>query len=168
MRTIPANPSATLRALNPQIYGPSVPKDTPEQPRKATQQPRVGVLMGKQGVGSGKGIPRARKAMNKTESAYAAILEAERKHGDIKRWEREGITLRWPDGMCYTGDFTVWNWNVSGDSPTDGPHQIEIIETKGGFIRDDALVKFRAARAHWPEFVFRMMQYSKREWRQIL
>ncbi len=95
--------------------------------------------------------------MNKTETAYSLILEARKRRGDIARWEREGMTLRWPDGMTYTADFTVWH--------TGG---ILLIETKGAWIEGDALVKFRAARAYWPEFQFEMQQCKKGQWERIL
>lgn len=102
--------------------------------------------------------PRGRKGMNRTEAAYALILEAEKQAGVIRRWEREGITLRWRDGMTYTADFAVW----SNDK------RLAFIETKGAFLRDDALVKFRAARAHWPEFAFEMWQLKGGAWTQLL
>lgn len=102
--------------------------------------------------------PRGRKGMNKTEAAMALRLEAQKRSGDIRRYEREGVSLRWPDGMVYNPDFVVWQSWAS----------IIMIETKGAFVRDDALVKFRAARAHWPEFQFQMWRLTKGRWEQVL
>lgn len=95
--------------------------------------------------------------MNKTESAFTRLLDAMKSRGDIDRYDREGITLRWDDGMTYTPDFSCYNGS-----------QITFIEVKGAFIEGDALVKFRSARAHWAMFKFEMWQYAKREWNKIL
>lgn len=109
----------------------------------------------------GLGKPKGRRAMNRTEAAYALILEAKKRSGMIVRYGWEEITLRWPDGMRYTPDFCVWYPNV--------PNELVFIETKGPFIEGDALVKFRAARAFWPEFEFKMMQRAKdKTWSRIL
>lgn len=101
--------------------------------------------------------PRGRKGMNRTEAAYSLILEAKKRAFEVDRWEREGITLRWPDGMTYTADFVIW-----------GPPGITLLEAKGPWIEQDALVKFRAARAHWPEFAFEMWQLKGGAWTQLL
>lgn len=99
--------------------------------------------------------------MNKTETAFAARLEALKRAGEIIRWDREGITLRWPDGMTYSADFAVIR-------PSEFGILLVLMETKGAFLRDDSLVKFRAARAYWPEFEFELHQFKRGQWSRIL
>lgn len=97
--------------------------------------------------------------MNKTEQAYASRLEAMKNRRDILDYVREGVTLRWDDGLAYTPDF--WVLHIDGSQ--------EMIETKGPHIRDDALVKFRAARDKWKRaYSFSMWQLRKGEWEKIL
>lgn len=152
---LPSNPSATLRALNAHLW-PSAALRAATLPASVPAEPKPG-----------KGKPRGRKGMNDTERAYSLILEAQKAAGNIERWEREGMTLRWPDGMAYSPDFMVVK-KVIWEHPESPLTQILFIETKGAYIRDDALVKFRAARAHWPEFEFRMMQRVKGVWTELL
>jgi hypothetical protein len=52
--------------------------------------------------------------------------------------------------------------------PTLADGTVEMHEVKGGYIRDDALVKFKVARELYPQFRWRMWQYDKGEWRQVL
>lgn len=113
--------------------------------------------------------PRGRAPMNKTETAYSLILEARKRTGDIVDWEREGITLRWPDGMAYTPDFTVIKY-VDDPAGASGPLvRILFVETKGPRIEEDALVKYRAARDKWGRFYrFEMQQLTKEGWNRIL
>lgn len=130
---------------------------------ESTSQPVLEAPDGKKSGGLAK--PRGRKGMNKTEAAYALILESKKRAGEILRYEREGITLRWPDGMTYSADFAVW-MNTGQQYPHE--KQLLFIETKGAWIEQDALVKFRAARAHWPEFDFQMWQMKKGAWTRLL
>ncbi len=142
----------------------SMASKRPEQP-PVTSQPREPVATAKPAKKTAGGLakPRGRRKMNKTEAAYALILEAKKRAGEILRYEWEGVSLRWPDGMVFNPDFAVW----SADSTT-GSIELSFIETKGAFIEGDALVKFRAARAHWPEFDFQMWQLKKGLWTQLL
>jgi hypothetical protein len=109
-------------------------------------------------------IPRLPKPrMNKTESEYALILEAMKRKGEIVRYEYEGITLRWAD-MRYTPDFIVFKEAEHGYSHLE----TKFIEVKGGHIWDRDIVRFKGARAYWPEFQFEMHQKKRGEWKQIL
>ncbi len=139
----------------------SMASKRPEQP-PVTSQPHEPVVTAKPSKKAAGGLakPRGRRKMNKTEAAYALILEAKKRTGQVVRYGWEEITLRWPDGMSYTPDFCVWYPNV--------PSQLVFVETKGPWIEDDAKVKFRAARAHWPEFDFQMWQLKKGLWTQLL
>lgn len=106
---------------------------------------------------------KKKSKMNKTESAYAAILEIKRKAGDIIHWGFEEVTLKLASGVRYTPDFFVVRYNGMNDRPP----QIEFHETKGGFIRDDARIKFQFARKQFPFFRFTMMQYKGGNWSEI-
>lgn len=78
-------------------------------------------------------------AMNKTEAAYAAHLEA-LKHAGVVLWFRfEGLKFRLADNTFYTPDFAVMA--ASG--------QMECHEVKG-FMHDDANVKIKVAADSYP------------------
>ena len=100
-----------------------------------------------------------RGIMNKTETEYAQILEGMKSFGQILRYEFEGITLRWAD-MRYTPDFAVF---IKTGEPVVG---IKLIEIKGPHIWSRDIVRFKGARAYWPEFAFEMWQKTKRGWVQ--
>ena len=107
-----------------------------------------------------KGIP------NKTEAEFGLMLESQKRNGEILRYEFEGITLRWAD-MKYTPDFVVFqDYNeceFTEDGITSKPF-IKLIEVKGGRIWDRDIVRFKGARAYWPEFAFEMHQKTKNGW----
>ncbi len=108
-----------------------------------------------------------RCGMNKTESEYAMRLEAQKRAGEILRYEFEGITLRFAN-VRYTPDFVVIeNWYTKEKFPI----VIKFIEVKGPFIkgnRERAVERFRHAKTYWPEFTFEMHQRTKDGWRQII
>jgi len=109
---------------------------------------------------------RRRGIMNKTETEYSQILEGTRQLGQIIRWEFEGITLRWAD-MRYTPDFIVFRY-YDDELPEDQkqPGGIKLIEVKGPHIWSRDIVRFKGARAYWPEFAFEMWQKTKAGWKQ--
>jgi len=93
--------------------------------------------------------PRKRQApgtMNKTEAAYAARLALLQRAGEIQSFRFEPIKFRLADRTFYTPDFMV----VMGD-------EIQFHEVKGGYVEDDAAVKFKAAAEMYPEFQFQMV-----------
>lgn len=100
-----------------------------------------------------------RGVMNKTEAEFALMLEAQKRSGEILRYEYEGITLRWAD-MRYTPDFVVFEDSYLHVKKPDS-HIIKLIEVKGGHIWDRDIVRFKGARAYWPEFAFEMWQLKK-------
>jgi len=114
---------------------------------------------------------RRRGIMNKTETEYALVLDAMKGFGQILRWEFEGITLRWAD-MRYTPDFVVFNspmfaCDSSGQTAViGGSYLITLIEVKGAHIWSRDVVRFKGARAFWPEFRFEMWQKTKAGWKQ--
>lgn len=89
------------------------------EPRTATENPAK----------PGRTRGRA-KAMNKTEVAYAAVLEARRIAGEIAAWWFEDVTFRLGPDCRYTPDFVILL--PSGT--------MEIHEVKG-HMEDDARVK---------------------------
>lgn len=99
-----------------------------------------------------------RSRMNKTESEFAQRLEIMKRAGEILRYEYEGITLRWAD-MRYTPDFLVIDLTIYA--------RIKLIEVKGGHIWDRDIVRFKGARAFWPEFAFEMHQKTKKGWKRL-
>lgn len=87
-----------------------------------------------------------RSTMNKTEAQYAEYLELLRRTNKIKMWKFHAVKLYLAETCWYETDFMV----VNNDD------ELEIHETKG-FMRDDALVKFKVACAAYP-FIFKMVK----------
>ena len=90
--------------------------------------------------------PRPRQ--NKWEEAYDAELRMRYGAGIIQWYGFEAIKLRLADSTYYTPDFAVLD--ESG---------LSFIEVKG-FIRDDAIVKFKIAAEQFP-FKFQMIRKQK-------
>ena len=78
-------------------------------------------------------------AMNKTEAAYARLLETRKSAGEIAWYKFEGLKFRLADNTFYTPDFAVML--------SDG--QIELHEVKG-FWTDDARAKTKIAADMYP------------------
>lgn len=87
--------------------------------------------------------------MNKTEEAWAAALEFQRREGSVLWWAYEAITLKLASDCRFTPDFLV--------QLADGT--LECHEVKGWF-RDDAKVKIKVAAALFP-LVFRLVIKKK-------
>jgi hypothetical protein len=77
--------------------------------------------------------------MNRTEAAYAALLEQGRMSGTVAWWKFEGVKLRLADSTFYTPDFNVMMF--------DG--LLAMIEVKGHWA-DDARVKIKVAASIYP------------------
>jgi hypothetical protein len=103
-------------------------------------------------------ILRHAKGPNKTEAEYGRILEAMKQRGEIIRYEFEGLTFRWLD-MRYTPD-----WIVIYSSADARHHCFKAIEIKGAHIFDRDIVRFKGARALWPEIQFEMHQKKEGSW----
>lgn len=99
----------------------------------------------------------ARSKMNKTEAAYATLLDHQVRAGQLHAWRYEAIKLRLADNTYYTPDF----WLVYPDG------RCQFTEVKGGFWRDDARVKIKVAAEQFPWFRFAAAQYTKRTGWQI-
>lgn len=77
--------------------------------------------------------------MNKTESAYALLLESYKSTGTVQWYKFEGLKLRLADNTFYTPDFAVmWEDGV-----------IECHEVKGHW-QDDARAKIKVAADIYP------------------
>lgn len=90
--------------------------------------------------------------MNKTEAAYAAYLDAQKKTGLIADYRFEAVKLRLADKTFYTPDFVVL--------APDGV--LEMHEVKG-FWEEDARVKIKVAAAQFP-FRFLAITRDKGNW----
>lgn len=91
--------------------------------------------------------------MNKTEEAYAQLLELKKRAGSIVEYRYEPIKLRLADKTFYSPDFMVQNSTL----------EIEFHEVKG-FWEDDARVKIKVAAATFPLFRFVAIQFKKGAW----
>ena len=95
-------------------------------------------------VATVKGVP-AESKMNKLETRFAHHLEMLKRIGEIVDWKPHPMNLRLSGMKCwYSIDFMV----ITNDMT------IELIETKGKQVWDDALVKFKTASEMFPHFTF--------------
>jgi len=77
--------------------------------------------------------------------------------GNIKAFEYQPAPIilhKIGRGRKYTPDFKV----------IDNNNDVVYYEVKGGFIREDAMLKFEWAAMLNPDAVFIMMQYKRRQW----
>lgn len=88
--------------------------------------------------------------LNKTERAYRDHLDFRKRAGEIRDYRAHGVTFKLGIDCRYTPDFLV----VENDGT------LTFVEIKG-WLRDDALVKFRAAQQQFPWFRFVMIQRAK-------
>lgn len=95
--------------------------------------------------------PRIQRGMNGTEAEYLRQLGA---NSDIERIYFNKITLKLADDTRYTPDFVCVH--------KDGA--ISAHEVKGGFVRDDAKVKFKVACEMYPLFRWVWAQKVKGVW----
>jgi hypothetical protein len=87
--------------------------------------------------------------MNKTEQAYADMLQARKLAGEIIEWQFEAVTFKLAADVRYSPDFCI----VLSD------HTIEFIDTKGGGPQDPkSRVKIRCAAEKFPWFAFAIEQ----------
>ena len=98
----------------------------------------------------GRTVRRQPGTMNKTEAAFAALLDLRVKAGEIAAYWFESLTLRLAARTTYTPDFVILH--------NDG--LIEVAEVKGGFIEDDAMVKFKVAAEAF--FMFQFVMYQRK------
>lgn len=108
-----------------------------------------------------KGKNRVRTAprpKTRPEIDMASILEARLRSGEVKSYGFESLTLSIGDGTRYTPDF--FTHLHTGE--------IQLIETKGPFIREDSLIKFKVAKKIYPCFDFQLWQLTKSGWERLI
>lgn len=116
-----------------------------------------------------KPLPKPR--MNKTETEFSLMLEAQKRRGEILEWRFEGISLAWGcdpvtgKPMWFTPDFYVVQSPIRGMPPIT---PIILMETKGPFLRQKDLIRFKGCRSDWPMFFFELHQKTKGGWAKIL
>ncbi len=97
--------------------------------------------------------------MNKTETRYADQLELMKRAGQIVDYRFEGVRFRLAEGAIFKPDFFV----VHGEF-------FEVVEIKGGLIREAALVRFKVAADMYPWFRWKMLQFKnqKEGWKTVV
>lgn len=138
MKDLLVNASESVKRANPQLLALDKHREIKTRPARSSRDWRA--------------------RMNKTESDFALILDGEKQAGRITRYIYEGLTLRWGDGMRYTPDFVAFP-SFPGAPPM-------MIEVKGGHIWDRDIVRFKGAKASWPEFGFQMWQRKNGQWKK--
>lgn len=99
--------------------------------------------------------PSPKRAINKTETRYIQDwLAPMRAAGAIAQYDFEAIRLRLAPRTTYTPDFAVWL--------PDG--RLELHEIKGGFAREDAMVKLKVAARLYPAVRFVLARWRRGEW----
>jgi hypothetical protein len=100
--------------------------------------------------------PAPRPRMNKTETRMAQLLEARRLAGEISAWRFEPFSLKLAERTHYRPDFLVAH--LGGRRP-------EIVEVKGGYIREDSWVKLKLAAVILGDFFdFTLAVYKGGNW----
>jgi len=129
-------------------------------PRHPLALGKMGVPMKREFVSDSMGDiskpnPTPEEALNKTERAYLNILRARFPYQPIMI---QAITLRLAHATKYTPDFAY-------TLPTGA---LVFVETKGSFVRDDAIVKLKTAASMFPQFTFIKAQYKKGQWKETV
>jgi hypothetical protein len=97
----------------------------------------------------------AKGTMNKTEAAYAQLLDARKAAGDILDWRFHPIRVRLADNTFYEPDFLVM---------TAG-RELQLHETKGGFTTDKGQLKIKLCAEVLPWFrVFKCTKGKDGQW----
>lgn len=94
------------------------------------------------------------ESMNETEAAYSRRLDRRKLAGEILAWRFEALTFRLAYRCHYTPDFLVVT-----------PGEIQIHEVKGGYVREDGLIKWKMAAEAHPEFRFYLCKYVQGHWK---
>jgi hypothetical protein len=93
--------------------------------------------------------------MNKTEAAYAQLLEAKKHTGEIIDWRFHPIRVRLADRTYYEPDFLVMT----------AARELQIHETKGAFTTDKGQMKIKLCAEVLPWFrVFKCSKQKDGSW----
>jgi hypothetical protein len=87
--------------------------------------------------------------MNKTERAYSALLDEERRRGEVIDWKFHPMRVRLADNTFYEVDFLVLHADM----------RLAIHETKGGFVTAHGQMKIKLCAEVLP--YFRMVKATK-------
>lgn len=79
--------------------------------------------------------------MNGLERDFSLQLEARKREGEIVEWWFESFTFKLAPDLRYSPDFCAL---------MAGTHEVEFFEVKGGFAREDSMVKLRMAAQLFP------------------
>lgn len=146
-----ADSSAEFRRLNPHLVGPQSRQDArgiaPDPKAPQDSQPKV------------KALKKARQ-MNKTEHSFACLLAAKVARGEVVYFRYEGAKLLVGEMSYYCPDFLVIR---------KGNERPLFVETKGPFVREDSVAKWKAAKEIHGEWCdLEMWQRTKENgWQQI-
>jgi hypothetical protein len=105
---------------------------------------------------------------NQTEREFGVMLAAQKIRGEIIRYEFEGIRLKWGvyektgAAMWYKPDYFIVVRAVGV------VHTYRCTEVKGSHIWKQDIIRFKGARAAWPEFEFEMWQKKEGRWSQLM
>lgn len=92
-------------------------------------------------------------ALDVTDEAVEAVLEARRRAGEIIEYHYEALTLKLADNTRYTPDFLVMT----------ALGELELHEVKGGFIREDGWQKLKIAAGMFPFRFFLCQKLAKKD-----
>ena len=93
-------------------------------------------------------------SMNSTEARYVReVLEPSRLAGEIREYRFQVEGLRLADNLFYYPDFRV----------IEADWRVVFHEVKGGFVREDAWVKFKIAVQEHP-YPFVLARWEKGNW----
>ncbi len=95
-----------------------------------------------------------RQTLNKTEERYWKILKADPMLSFVSH---HTIKLQLAEKCWYTPDFNFVD-----------ARGLVFVETKGGFERDDAIVKLKTAARLFPQFTFIKAKYVKGQWTETV
>ena len=104
------------------------------------------------------------KGPNKTEAAFAAHLENQKKLGLIRNWWFESIRLKVGEDCWWKMDFLVEQANgIFVIYDTKGTKRLKSGKTKP-YAEEDAIVKARSIAAQFPFPVFFVWKEKSGEW----
>jgi hypothetical protein len=92
---------------------------------------------------------------SKTEARYAEVLRWRQAEKQLSAWWYEPFSLRLGADIFYRPDFMV----ALHESPL-----LTLVEVKGAWIRDRAMVKPKAAATRFPCFVFVLATWDRQMW----
>ena len=118
-----------------------------------------------------KGRPRLQRhtpgRMNKTEERYAQdhLIAYGMKEG--VSWLFESLKLKLDDPLGICGVWYIPDFWIFGDADGKMLPTQEIVEVKGGFIREKGKLKFAWARQKYGMYLWTMAQWSNGKWKEI-